>query len=110
MVGRVAINPILHLPVYDAVRRANPEQTAEEQGETVLVLCSFHEKYKPNWDKLSDALATRYSEKQIVRILDIASPRLVGKALYENIRWAKTCVVDWTYWRGNVFFESECVW
>jgi hypothetical protein len=36
---------------------------------------------------------------------DIASPRLVGQALYEYIRWTTTCVVDWTHWRANVFFE-----
>ena len=38
-------------------------------------------------------------------MLDMASPRLVGQALYEGIRWARTCLVDWTGWRGNVFFE-----
>src|ERR1039458_9676786 len=42
---------------------------------------------------------------RVVRILDITSPRLVGQALYEQIRWAETCIVDWTYWRANVFFE-----
>jgi hypothetical protein len=38
-------------------------------------------------------------------MLDIASPRLVGQALYEGIRWARSCIVDWTDWRANVFFE-----
>ena len=38
-------------------------------------------------------------------MLDIVSPRLVGQALYEQIRWATFCVVDWTEWRANVFFE-----
>jgi len=40
-----------------------------------------------------------------VRMLDLRSPRLVGQALYEQIRWASRCLVDWTGWRPNVFFE-----
>jgi hypothetical protein len=35
----------------------------------------------------------------------MTSPRLVGQELYENIRLARTCLVDWTHWRANVFFE-----
>jgi hypothetical protein len=102
------INPrYLDLPAYDAVRCPAPESPTEQQRarETVLVLCSFHKEYAPNWLKLSDALAKRYPAKQTVRMRDIASPRLVGQALYESIRWTKTCVVDWTHWRANVFFE-----
>jgi hypothetical protein len=38
-------------------------------------------------------------------MLDVRSPRLVGQALYEGIRWSRTCVIDWTGWRANVFFE-----
>jgi hypothetical protein len=97
----------LDLPAYDAVRCPAPETPTEQKRvrETVLVLCSFHNEYAPNWRRLSDALAKSYPRKQTVRILDIASPRLVGQALYESIRWTKTCVADWTHWRANVFFE-----
>jgi hypothetical protein len=38
-------------------------------------------------------------------MLDISSPRLVGLALYESIRWTQCCIIDWTGWRPNVFFE-----
>jgi hypothetical protein len=38
-------------------------------------------------------------------MLDLRSPRLVGQALYEHIRWSRRCIVDWTEWRANVFFE-----
>ena len=40
-----------------------------------------------------------------LRTLDLQSPRLVGQALYEQVRWSSWCVVDWTEWRPNVFFE-----
>jgi hypothetical protein len=38
-------------------------------------------------------------------MLDLRSPRLVGQALYEQVRWSSWCLVDWTEWRPNVFFE-----
>jgi hypothetical protein len=97
----------LDLPTYDAVRCPAPELPTEQQRtrEAVLVLCSFHEGYAPHWGKLIDALARHYPTKRTLRMRDIASPRLVGQALYEHIRWTTTCVVDWTHWRANVFFE-----
>ena len=97
----------LDLPAYDAVRCPVPESPSDQQRarEALLVLCSFHKEYAAHWQKLNGALVKRYPTKRIVRMVDIASPRLVGQALYEHIRWAKTCVVDWTGWRPNVFFE-----
>jgi len=97
----------LDLPAYDAVRCPIPETVAGLQAarESVLVLCSFQAEYKENWQALSDYLLTHFAPKQPVRMLDLGSPRLVGQALYEFIRWAGTCIVDWTSWRPNVFFE-----
>ena len=109
----------LDLPVYDAVRCPRPERSADsrppsqnspngdrtDDSDTVVVLCPFHEEYKNRWLKISSRLLDQYPNKRIVRMIDISSPRLVGQALYEQIRWSKTCVVDWTYWRPNVFFE-----
>ncbi len=46
-----------------------------------------------------------YTDRIPERMLDLRSPRLVGQALYEQIRWATLCLVDWTGWRPNVFFE-----
>jgi hypothetical protein len=97
----------LDLPAYDAVRCPFPgiskaEPTAVDR---VLILCSFRKEYETNWLYLSNALALHYPSRPPVRMLDIASPRLVGQALYESIRWARTCIVDWTEWRANVFFE-----
>lgn len=97
----------LDLPAYDAVRCPVPETAVGLQAarESVLVLCAFHPDYAENWLAISDYLATYYAPKPPVRMLDLGSPRLVGQALYEYIRWAGTCIVDWTFWRPNVFFE-----
>jgi hypothetical protein len=108
----------LDLPVYDAVRSPRPEWSANsrprsqelngditDNSDTIVVLCPFHEDYKNHWLQISSRLLDQYPNKRIVRMIDIFSPRLVGQALYEQIRWSKTCVVDWTYWRPNVFFE-----
>ena len=95
----------LDLPAYDAVRGPYPaaDATGESSITRVLVLCPFAEVHEPNWNQISNALAFRGAKP--ARMLDITSPRLVGQALYEGIRWARTCVVDWTGWRANVFFE-----
>jgi hypothetical protein len=97
----------LDLPAYGAVR--SPFPAADANGESsvnrLLVLCSFAKDHEPNWLHTANALVAHYPDRQAVRMLDVASPRLVGQALYEGIRWAHTCLVDWTGWRANVFFE-----
>jgi hypothetical protein len=105
----------LDLPVYDAVRCAAPEGPAavpaarhpgsDSARDTVVVLCPFHKEYTEHWVQISGRINEEDPIKKVVRILDISSPRLVGQALYEQIRWAETCIADWTYWRANVFFE-----
>jgi hypothetical protein len=97
----------LDLPVYDAVRCPRPDFAASELNpwESILALCSFNAKYAQHWQGLLGAFAMEYPDGGVVRMRDIDSPRLVGQALYEQIRWTKLCVVDWTHWRPNVFFE-----
>jgi hypothetical protein len=97
----------LDLPAYDAVRCPLPSSYKDDLSavERILVLCSFRESYESNWDYVANALALHYPKRKPARMLDIFSPRLVGQALYEGIRWSRTCVVDWTEWRANVFFE-----
>ena len=97
----------LDLPAYDAVRQPLPEHAPGESTvqEHVLVLCSFHTEYEKHWKRVSNALAVHYPRRTVVRMTDLSSPRLVGQALYEHIRWTTTCVTDWTDWRPNVFFE-----
>lgn len=92
----------LDLPVYDAVRCRRPEPTGILQ---TLVLCPFGESYSPHWDYIVDSVNINEPARTPVRMLDIVSPRITGQALYEQIRWNPHCVVDWTQWRPNVFFE-----
>ena len=97
----------LDLPAYDAVRCPYPAADVEGRSaiERMLGLCPFGENHDANWLHLASALLVHYPDREVARMLDVASPRLVGQALYEGIRWARTCVVDWTGWRANVFFE-----
>ncbi len=72
--------------------------------DTVLMLCPF----RPGYEKKRKYVYGRFltvAAKYPIRMLDMTSPRLVGQALYEHIRWSRCCIVDWTDWRANVFFE-----
>jgi hypothetical protein len=118
----------LDLPAYEAVRCPKPQvfstdtegQTAsasdveikgitarKAEPERILMLCSFHEQYRGHWRFVSEKIIMTFRGigKSLERMIDISSPRLVGQALYENIRWTPCCIVDWTHWRPNVFFE-----
>jgi len=95
----------LDLPAYDAVRCPRP---APEANEGILALCPFQPDYDRNWRRLSGDLRSYFSDAKrrvAERTVDSNSPRLVGQALYEQLRWAAMCAVDWSYWRPNVFFE-----
>lgn len=118
----------LDLPAYEAVRYPKPQViSAEPEGqagdvkatgpqsstlrkvepERILMLCSFSNQYRKHWLYVSEKITLNFkgAGKSLERMLDISSPRLVGQALYENIRWAPCCIVDWTRWSPNVFFE-----
>lgn len=102
----------LDLPAFDAVRRLgpNPEHYVSIPPEQqILVLCSFNDEYvRDHWDGfLALELQTAYKghAPELVRIIDIGSPLLVGQRLYAEIRRNLFCLVDWTQWRPNVFFE-----
>ena len=109
----------LDLPAFEAVRCSEPERyDNQEKSEdiltplnTILMLCSFHKEYDANWDYVFGEVQREASVKvdtsmrKPVSMIDISSPRLVGQTLYERIRWSPACLVDWTGWRPNVFFE-----
>ena len=86
----------LDLPAYDAVRCPRPDFAASglQPWESILALCSFHTEYAQHWRELLGSLAIEYPDGGVVRMRDINSPRLVGQALYEQIRWTTLCVVD----------------
>jgi hypothetical protein len=110
------------LPVFDIVRRPQRRTPGLESGQIeAFVLCSFSEEYTSKiWNRLR--LLLRKIEMPGVeiepgpvrktkpvleprRVIDYASPLLVGERLYELTRHAGLCVIDWTEWRANVFFE-----
>ncbi len=102
----VGLPRYLDLPAYDAVRVTRSDQWLDSDGRDrrVLMLCPFDPRWRRNWLHLAEAidLATGLDA---ARMLDVGSPRLVGQALYEGIRWARYCIVDASGWRPNVFFE-----
>ena len=95
----------LDLPAYHAVRAPRPETWAKDDAESLLVLCPFGPDYTEFYDELYPIIRGYTRDKEPLRMLDLRSPRLVGQALYEQIRWSSRCLVDWTGWRPNVFFE-----
>jgi hypothetical protein len=96
----------LDLPAYQAVRAPRPQSWADNDNESLLVLCPFSESYSEYWkNELHDVIRGNTEDKRPRRMLDLRSPRLVGQALYEQVRWSSWCLVDWTEWRPNVFFE-----
>jgi hypothetical protein len=96
----------LDLPAYQAVRAPRPETWAENDAKSLLVLCSFNKDYSDFYKaKLRSIIRAHTGNMTPQRMLDLRSPRLVGQALYEQIRWSSWCIVDWTEWRPNVFFE-----
>jgi hypothetical protein len=96
----------LDLPAYEGVRCPPPPEYADapEADQQPLMLCPFDPVYDPSWKLLYRTFSLRL-QREPARMLDITSPRLVGQALYEGIRWSRLCIVDWSGWRANVFFE-----
>lgn len=117
----------LDLPAFDAVRRLGVDAKAylpigyERQ---ILVLCPFSHTYtRRNWAHVEEGLPARLrrrlselraagamkssvsGETRLVRLTDLASPRLVSQTLYEAIRTTDMCIVDWTALRPNVMYE-----
>lgn len=108
--------PYLDLPVFDAIRALPPKEEDREpksHDEQALMLCSFSPCYsRVNWRQtLKSHLRAQLPKPagegrpELVRTLDMKSPRLVSQSLYEAIRLTQMCVADWTELRPNVFFE-----
>jgi hypothetical protein len=98
------------LPAYEVVRRPERLTPRIEQGKVeAFVLCSFSADYtRKIWDRLRLLLRRIDLEDEVLeakRVSDYSSPELVGERLYELTRHAGICIVDWTEWRANVFFE-----
>lgn len=110
------LSDYLDLPAFDAVRNLPLDPKSRKKRdykEQVLVLCSFSADYQANnWQlylrRFLPVYLPRHEEQgdsELLRTLDMKSPRLVSQSLYEAIRQVEMCIVDWTEWRPNVFFE-----
>ncbi len=102
----------LDLPSYDAVRNLGPRLDDYQQippQEQVLILCSFGERYLsgPGGFVITsvDTACGKGKNKVAFRIVETNSPQLVGQRLHEAIRRSQLCVIDWTEWKPNVFYE-----
>jgi len=97
-------------PAHENVRRLGPSATyfgriPAEQG--ILWLCPFAPGYMKNMgSKVQVAVKKMFGlGVPFERITDIVSPQLVSQRLYSSIRRRDLCVVDWTTWSANVFYE-----
>ena len=99
------------LPVFDIVRRTSRRTLVLEADRIeVFTLCSFSPHHNTNvWTQLRLLLEghDRLEEGKLSlrRVIDYSSPLLMADRLYELIRFAGLCLVDWSEWRPNVFFE-----
>jgi hypothetical protein len=98
------------MPVFDIVRRTARRTARLPLVEEVLALCSFGDDYaKEMWPTLQLRLEknpkVQGGNLAVRRVVDYSSPLLTGERLYELIRFADQCLVDWTELRPNVFFE-----
>jgi hypothetical protein len=101
------------LPAFAPVRQlgGDPDDYQPRPPEEhVIVLCPFDDNYTQDcWPELQRALRERWTPGKdpgpARRVIDLRSPELVGRRLFEAIRRDDECVVDLTRNRPNVFFE-----
>lgn len=97
------------LPAYEAVRRL---EASRQDPQSVLWLCSFDPEYEPLAAYLQNGFIAELGAAQddgktyrLERVTEIVSPQLVTQRLYSAIRRTGLCLVDWSLWSPNVFFE-----
>ena len=99
------------LPAYEAVRRS--DGISQEEAQTILWLCSFNRQYDEHAKYIQRGYIEEYGNDRngdqikypLERITEIVSPQLVTQRLYSAIRRTVLCLVDWSFWSPNVFFE-----
>jgi hypothetical protein len=99
---------------YEAVRYLLPSERAPMTARVgALVLCSYDSTYDRQWEHVKAAIGSHLeqefptSRQQVSRAIDLnlKSGRLASETIYGEIRRAELCVVDWSAWSANVFFE-----
>lgn len=105
----------LDLPVFDVVRNIGirPDDYAPLRPEVLtVVLCPFDERYSSDlWPELQRAIESVHARSSrndggpARRAIDLESPEVLERRLYEAIRRCDACIVDLTLDRANVYFE-----
>ena len=101
-------NAYLDLPAFDAVRLLGEDYRPIEPESQIFILRWFDKQYDKHVRKvINTRLRARFGEKtKILTTIDSQSPELVEQRLYAAIRRTQLCILDWTAWRPNVFFEA----
>lgn len=96
------------LPAWQAARQTGKNDAAIDPEKSILWLCSFSEEYTNEGfeEYLQSVVSDQFEAgSKLERITEIVSPQLLVQRLYSAIRFRKLCIVDWTFWSPNVFFE-----
>lgn len=103
----------LDLPTFDAVRNLPPGRRKDvPRKDRVLILSSYKTEADRNFTYIKKRLKVELQKRKIevpkiFRVIDlnVDSPWLVSQNMYEAIRRTELCIVDWTGFPANVFFE-----
>jgi hypothetical protein len=103
----------LDLPAYEDLRQLGSQYEASSTigvDERVLCLCSYHEGFFSHWQYVQSSLkqvlsTTQLRSPEIARVIDEGTPQLVSQALYEQIRRAAACLIDWSKFSRSAFLE-----
>ena len=103
----------LDLPAYDALRELGADYAAWstlDVSERLLVLCSYNPELFGQWRSVASELKSalwvkKQIKPEIERIIDYPTSQLIWQNLYEQIRRAAACVVDWSGYSASVFLE-----
>ena len=105
-----ALPQYLDSPAHEDVRRLGPSATYFGRIPTeggILWLCPFAKEYmEKSGNKVQVEIKKSFGLKtRFERVTDMVSPQLMSQRLYSAIRRRDLCVVDWTTWSPNVFYE-----
>jgi hypothetical protein len=100
----------LDLPAFDSIRRLGFDPSmyrAIAPEKQALVLSWFDKQYLAQGGMvLTRSLETTLGDDcNVLNLMTATSPQLTSQKLYAELRRSDLCVVDWTGFRQNVFFE-----
>jgi hypothetical protein len=99
------------LPSFHAIRRTGlsaryPREISYK--EEILWLCSYHSAYtdSSNAQTVREKIQAEFGGDVVfLRATEIVTPELASHKLFDAIRRYELCVIDWTQWSSNIFFE-----